>query len=199
MQEIFDNGNAFLPHLDAIRKLIADKSTTLNSSLVIAIDGRSCSGKSTLASLLLKEGLVSAIVHTDDFYLPLSLRTKEGMAHYYGHMDLSRLEMEALIPHSLEQEAKFRPFSCKRQAYLEAVSIPRATPIALEGSYSLFPSLRKYSHLRILLDTDSQKERLLAREGAEGLMRFEKMWLPREEEYLATTHPENIADLIIKT
>ena len=199
MQEKFDNGSAFLRHIYEIRRLVLEKTATLDSPLLIAIDGRSSSGKSTLSSLLFREGLAGAILHTDDFYLPLSLRTSERMAHYCGHMDLSRLEREALIPHALGQEIKYRPFSCKRQAFLETLVIPRATPIVLEGSYSLFPSLRKYSHIRILLDTDCQSERLLAREGEEGLLRFEKMWLPREEEYLAATHPEQIADIIIKT
>ena len=43
---------------------------------IIAIDGRCAAGKTTLAARLAKE-LGGDVIHMDDFFLPLELRTEE--------------------------------------------------------------------------------------------------------------------------
>ena len=166
------------------------------SPIIIAIDGRSASGKSTLAGLL-SSSLSAPVIHTDDFYLPLAQRTEQIMSQYFGHMDLERLRKEVLIPLFTGEPFSYRPFSCKSQMLLEEVHIPASSVVIIEGTYSLFPSLLPFYDIKIFLDTKSQRKRLLAREGEDGFKRFSDLWIPREEEYFSSTHPEKICDLVI--
>ena len=63
----------------------------------IAIDGDCCSGKTTLAEKLSKK-YGCDVVHTDDFFLPFSLRTKERYAEPGGNIHYERFILEVL-PH----------------------------------------------------------------------------------------------------
>lgn len=183
-------------YVDRVRGIVNSKEEQ-NRPFIIAIDGRCASGKTTLASLL-GSALSCPVVHTDDFYLPLLVRSKEIMQNYYGHMDLERLRTEVLVPLSLGEAVCYSPFSCKSQSYLEKIHISSPHVIIIEGTYSLFPTLSPYYDLRIFLDTTHQKERLLIREGEDGYKRFAKMWIPREEEYFLKENPKELSDLVIE-
>ena len=50
-----------------------------NGISVIALDGRAAAGKSTLAAAL-AETLQAAVIHMDDFFLPLALRAPQRLA-----------------------------------------------------------------------------------------------------------------------
>ena len=165
--------------------------------IIIAIDGRSASGKTSFADML-SNRLSCPVIHTDDFYLPLVLRTEQIMQSCFGHMDLERLRTEVLLPLSQGRTASYRPFSCKSQTFLEEIRITPPRVAIIEGTYSLFPTLTPYYDIKIFLDTKSQRERLLAREGEEGLLRFSRLWIPREEEYISTVHPEGLCDFVIE-
>ena len=165
--------------------------------IIIAIDGRSASGKTSFASLLCSS-LSCPVIHTDDFYLPLALRTEEIMRNYFGHMDLERLKNEVLLPLTKGESVVYRPFSCKSQTFPSETVIPPPRVVIIEGTYSLFPTLCPFYDVRIFLDTKKQRERLLAREGEEGLLRFSRLWIPREEEYFSTVKPEGICDFVIE-
>ena len=68
--EHFNNYAPFLPLFAKIDKMLSHKN------VVIAIEGGSASGKTTLGSLL--EALYDCtVLHMDDFFLPPSLRKKE--------------------------------------------------------------------------------------------------------------------------
>ena len=56
---------------------------------ILAIDGRAAAGKTTLANLL-QEYFDGAVIHMDDFFLPLELRTKERYATPGGNVHYER-------------------------------------------------------------------------------------------------------------
>ena len=70
---------------------------SLARPLLLAIDGRCGSGKTTLAAAL-QERLHCGVFHMDDFYLPFEARTPERLAQPGGHMDFDRFEKEVLRP-----------------------------------------------------------------------------------------------------
>ncbi|MCL1877401.1 MAG: hypothetical protein FWF80_00945, partial [Defluviitaleaceae bacterium] len=76
--------------LSAILRLAAD-------ARVIAIDGRSASGKTTLASELAAQTGAS-VIHMDDFFLPQDLRTEERLNTPGGNVHHERFASEVL-PH----------------------------------------------------------------------------------------------------
>ena len=159
---------------------------------IIAIDGRCGSGKTGLGAYLL-EHLHCNIIHMDDFYLPLEDRQENWKAIPGGNMDFGRLILEVLEPLGRGDAVTVRPYDCGKKDYGPEQVLEKKPLTILEGSYSLFPTLRKYYDKMIFLTCgkEIQKKRLLSREGEKYAM-FEKIWIPMEENYLAfcPTPPE---------
>ena len=88
--------------------------------LLIAIDGRCGSGKTTLAQRLQQE-LGGRVFHMDDFFLRPVQRTAERLAHPGENVDHERFLAEVLAPARQGLPVTFRPYLCRRQALGDAV------------------------------------------------------------------------------
>ncbi len=153
--------------------------------LIIAIDGRCASGKTTLAARL-KEALNCAVFHMDDFFPRPEQRTPQRLSAPGGNVDWERFLDEVILPlRSGKREIRFRPFDCDRWELGPEV-IEMATPIVVvEGSYSCHPKLREYYDLRVFLSVSQQEQlrRIALRNGDDGLRQFVERWIPMEELY----------------
>lgn len=160
---------------------------------IIAIDGRCAAGKTTLARVL-SQRLECPVFHMDDFFLPAERRRSEVA----GNIDFERLEREVLIPFSSGKAVCYRPFDCRAQTLGEGMKVSAGRAAILEGSYSTHPRICSYSYLKIFMsiDPDTQKERILAREGEAALERFEHIWIPAEERYFAAFDIEKHCDIV---
>ena len=84
--------------------------------LVLALDGRCGSGKTTLANTLARQFPASITLHTDDFYLPPAQRIRGWEKTPCANMDLDRLRDEALRPAYEGQPVQYRAYSCREAA-----------------------------------------------------------------------------------
>ena len=66
--------------------------------VLIALDGRCGSGKTTLAGQLAEQFPASIVFHTDDYYLPPDQRIPDWEKTPCANMDLARLREELLRP-----------------------------------------------------------------------------------------------------
>ena len=83
--------------------LLVEKLSTLLSAhpdhpVLVALDGRCGSGKTTLAAQLARQFPQSITVHTDDFYLPPASRVANWEQIPCANMDLARLRAQVLTP-----------------------------------------------------------------------------------------------------
>ena len=164
---------------------------------LIAIDGRCGSGKSTLAQKL-AQMYSGAVIHMDDFYLPLERRKSDWMECVGGNMDFDRLCRQVLQPLRSGDEVRYRPYVCKTGSYAGEIVLQPGMFVVLEGSYSHHPALETEFDLKIFLTcgAEVQEQRLRIREG-ERFQRFREIWIPLEERYFALyTIPER-ADLVL--
>ena len=166
--------------------------------LVLALDGRCGSGKTTLANTLARQFPASITLHTDDFYLPPAQRIRGWEKTPCANMDLDRLRDEALRPAYEGQLVQYRAYSCREGAYLPARELAAQPLVILEGSYSHHPLLTGCETLRVFLTCakEEQTRRLQAREGAR-YPAFAQRWIPLEEGYFAKYSIEESADLIL--
>ena len=136
--------------------------------LVLALDGRCGSGKTTLANALAAQLPGCTLLRTDDFYLPPARRSPDWAHTPCANMDLTRLRDEALRPAYAGQPVAYRAYSCREGAYLPPAQLPAQPLVILEGSYSHHPLLRPYETLRVFVTCTKaeQTRRLQAREGA---------------------------------
>lgn len=170
--------------------------------LLIAIDGRCASGKSTLGLALkqeleLRTGAKANLFHMDDFYLRPEQRTEARYLEPGGNVGRERFSAEVLRPLKSSDAFSYRPFDCRTMALSAPVAVPPALFAVIEGSYSLHPDLAGFYDLRVFLSVSpsEQRRRLLLREGESRLRMFEERWIPLEESYFAALRPEKNCDL----
>ena len=166
--------------------------------LVLALDGRCGSGKTTLANALARQFPASVVLRTDDFYLPPTQRAHGWEQTPCANMDLARLRDEALRPAYAGQPVQYRAYSCREGAYQPAQELPTQPLVILEGSYSHHPLLTGYETLRVFVtcSKDEQVRRLQEREG-ERYANFAARWIPLEEGYFAKYQIAENADFVV--
>lgn len=165
---------------------------------VIAIDGRAASGKSTMAQHL-ADILSADIVHMDDFFLPLDLRTKERFEMPGGNIHYERF-IEEVLPFVAQPKAfSYRRFDCGRLHY-HGEKVIQSNPVRIvEGSYSLHPLFGDYADITVFSTAapELQLQRICKRNGSEMAKIFETKWIPLEECYFETYNIAKKADLCL--
>lgn len=190
-------------------KIISNKIISASTPLIVAIDGRCASGKTTLAKEIKniigqsentgsKSCLI--VIHMDDFFLRPEQRTHDRLQIPGENIDHERFLNEVLIPLKEKQSFFYRPFSCRTQSFDEPVFVQGGQSVLIEGSYSCHPNLRGYYDMRIFLSTDkkTQTERITARNGAASEMFFNK-WIPLEELYFSSCHVSECCEISVET
>lgn len=171
--------------------------------VLAAIDGMAASGKTTLSAALHDAVAQSAVVHMDDFTLPFDRRFPGYFDALLSNADTQRFDREVLSPFLSGQGAAYRPFICHPQAcFGETVQIPQDTRLLIvEGAYCLHPSLAPRCDLRVLslIDPALQRERILRRNGAAQLERFESLWIPMENRHIESHRLHSVCDFVIRS
>ncbi len=162
-----------------------------NRKLLLVIDGKCGSGKTTLSERL-GECYGCNVFHIDDFYLPIIMQTPEIMKEPGGNINYDRFIAEIMEPLTEDRELVYRPFLCMEQEYAPGVSLKKTAVNVIEGTYSCHPRLRKiyasmmdWEVITLFLDIDdkNQRDRVRGRVGEQRFKLFEDKWIPREREY----------------
>ena len=169
-------------------------------TVLVALDGRCGSGKTTLAAQLAERFPQSITLHTDDFYLPPPQRVTGWERIPCANMHLERLRAEAVAPARAGRAVCYKAYSCREGAYLPPRVLGPAPLVIVEGSYSHHPLLRPYETLRVFVACTKaeQTRRLQAREGAR-YADFAARWVPLEEGYFAQYSIAESADFVVET
>ena len=173
--------NEYIPLLPFLAGL--EKRLT-GDRLVVAIDGNSASGKTTLCTLL--EKLYDCTVfHMDDFFLQAHQRTPERMTEVGGNLDRERFISEVLQPLQQGTKVTYRKFNCSTMSLGEFETVFPKRLVILEGVYSMHPAFSKYIDYSLFLDLAPklQRERILRRNSHELADKFFNLWIPMEDRY----------------
>lgn len=156
--------------------------------VILAIDGRCGSGKTTLAGMIAHR-YKAEVIHMDDFFLRKEQRTPERLAEPGGNVDRERFRQEVILPIREGQDRfEYQRYDCSRQELGETVHIVTSPLIVIEGAYSCHPYFGDIYDIRVFMDVDpaEQQKRILTRNGPEMLPRFISEWIPKEELYFKT-------------
>lgn len=181
--------------IDEIKGLLKEKERVL-----IAIEGRCGSGKTTLAKLL-QEKLFCDVIHLDDFFLRPEQRTPERLNTPGANVDYERFLSEVMIPLKNNQPFSYRPFICRSKTFGENIEVKPGKIMIVEGVYSCHPELKDYFDLHIFLDVspEEQMRRITERNGEEGARAFREMWIPLEEKYFSEYNVKENCELKYNT
>lgn len=168
-------------------------------TVIVAIDGNSGSGKSSLAKEL--ESIYdSNVFHMDHFFLRPEQRTPERMKEVGGNVDYERFKEEVLDNIRKNIEFKYQIYDCKVGRLTDYIKVSPKKLNIIEGVYSMHPSLREEYDLKIFMSIDAelQKQRILQRSGEYMLKRFLQEWIPLENLYFSEMRIAEICDIVLK-
>lgn len=182
--------------------------------LVIAIDGMAAAGKTTAALNLQQKiaderGFITLeeikekikIIHMDDFFLPKELRTEARLNEAGGNVHYERFMEEVVVNLQKNCVFEYRIFDCHDMDYVRVEKIDElAEVIIVEGAYSMHPYFGMYYDKSIFYETDvnTQKERILKRNGAKQWEMFCSRWIPMEMRYFREFSIKEKCDSIVK-
>ena len=151
--------------------------------VIVAIDGKCTSGKTTLASQL-AEIYDCNVFHMDDFFLRPEQRTPERFAEVGGNVDYERFHEEVLLPLKSGKAFSYRPFDCSTFTLSAPVTVAPKKLNIIEGTYSHHPYFGNPYDFKIMLtvDEETQRKRILER-PAFLHKRFFEEWIPMENRY----------------
>ena len=169
-------------NLESVIKQI-DDLLTQKDTVIVAIDGKCTSGKTTLASKL-AELYDCNVFHMDDFFLRPEQRTPERFAEVGGNVDYERFQEEVLLPLKSSKTFSYRPFDCSTFTLSDPVIVTPKRLNIIEGTYSHHPYFGNPYDLKILLTIDEEAQRRRILDRPEFLhKRFFQEWIPMENRY----------------
>jgi len=190
------------PVIDTLRRHLEHMLEAHGAPLVVAIDGRSGVGKSTIASQLATV-LPATVIPTDDFFAA-ELTSADWDARSPSErardaIDWRRLRRLALEPLRAGQPAIWHPFDFaggerSNGSYAissEAVRRDPAPVIILDGAYSSRPELASLVDCAILVEApaDTRRERLAVREASDFLDAWHRRWDAAEDYFFTQVRP----------
>ena len=183
----------FDPLFSKIDDLLLSKSNP-----IIAIEGNAAAGKSALAEQI-AEVYDCSVIHIDDFFLPANKRTGERSTEVGGNVDYERFTEEVISRMLSDKEYEYRIFDCRIMDFSGSSKINPLKMTVVEGAYSMHPIFGDIYDLKVFLTAnhETQKARILKRNGVEALERFISLWIPKENEYFSKFRIPEKCDLII--
>ncbi len=163
----------------AIERCLREKGT-----VNVAIDGNCGAGKTRL-SRVLSDLWDCNVFHTDDFFLPLSMRTPERLSEVGGNMERERFREEICEQVKTGKPFSYRPFNCSDMTLGDPVQVTPKQVNIFEGAYCMHPELRDYYDVTVFLGLNpaAQEARILERNGSFMLRKFLDEWIPKENAY----------------
>jgi uridine kinase len=183
-----------------VQKLLADS----NRPVLVALDGRSGVGKSTIAAELAEQFDCVHIV-SDNFWVggsdeEWSQRTPKQKAELA--IDWRRMRTEALLPLLAGGRAAWRSFDWQagKGLAVESITAGPTKLILLDGAYSTRSELLDIIDLAVLItvsDDTERRARLINREGADYMATWHRDWDAAEDYYYTCIRPRSAFDLVI--
>lgn len=179
---------------------------------IVAIDGLSGAGKTTLVNQLRGASPNEVILHIDDFIVERHRRYETGqpeaMEYYALQWDVDLLVQTLFKPLRQGQTTLTLPFyeRDRDEIVMGTVEIAPNALVLIEGIFLLRDEWQTYFDHIIYLDCprDIRYERVLQRDTYIGDMaarldKYERRYWPGEAHYLKTVNPKTKADHIVQS
>lgn len=187
--------NDYVPFLPLFARLDRQLS---EGRVILAIEGGSASGKTTLAALL-EEIYDCTVFHMDDFFLRPEQRTPERLLEVGGNVDRERFLKEVLLPLRRGETVLYRPYDCATGTVASPTPVTPKNLVVVEGAYSMHPELAAYYDLSVFLhiSPECQRTRIEKRNSPAMAERFFREWIPLEARYFDATNARARCALVI--
>ena len=164
-------------------------TTDAGGTVVVAVDGRSGSGKTLLATAV-AHLLACPAVHLDDVY-PGWDGLEAGIALLTEHV---------LSPLARGEPATYRRWDWMRSRPGRPVTVDARPLLVVEGCGALVPPAAEYAAVRVWLEAPDEvrRERALSRDGETYAPHWDR-WAAQEDAVYAGARPRDTAHLVLRT
>lgn len=185
---------------DAFSVILREVQMYKKVPMVLAIDGRCASGKTTLTARL-KEELDCNVIHMDHFFLQPRQRTEARLKEPGGNVDYERFLEEVVHPFLEGKPFSYRVFDCKSMTFVSEIPVDPGRLTVVEGAYCCHPALWDFYDFRVFLTVDAEEQlrRIRCRNGEKALTTFRDLWIPLEEQYFKEYDIEKRCDYVFTT
>ena len=185
--------------------------TKVRRPIVVALDGGSGAGKTTIAEILMRLTEI-ALVPLDDFYQTVIPESewphKTVEERLNGVFDWSRVRSESLEPLRAGRAGRWHAFDFMRglgkagtySFKKEVTEVAPAPTILVEGAYSASPPLRDLIDLAVLVEVQNKVRHLRAvarGDDAALLAEWHQIWDEVETYYFEHVCPPGSFDLVV--
>lgn len=178
-------GSALDPALvDGLAAAAAGAAAATGRRLVVLVDGRSGTGKTTLGDALATR-LGAVVVHLDDVY---------------PGWDGLRAASDAVVSDLLGTPSGYRRWDWERSEAAGWVAIEPDAPLVVEGCGALSRASAPLAALRVWLEADDEvrRDRAIGRDGEVFAREWER-WAAQERAFIAAEAPAELADVLVRT
>lgn len=179
---------------------VLEKMAEHPGGCVVAIDGMSNSGKSTLGSLL-AEITEGGLIRMDDLLSPASRGQVLSKGWPGGNVNYAMFRRD-ILPNLSSEKAFSYPYFANHSLVINRKRRVRRSPWRIvEGSYSQHVVFGDYADVRVFMRTDkaTQRSRVVARDGVRLAPSYFRIWIPQEDEYFEYFKLWEKADVLIET
>lgn len=182
--------------------------------LVVAVDGRSGSGKSTIVNLTASRLPAAAVIDGDEFYAGGSAATWDSLTaeeKVAGGIDWRR-QRQVLEALTTTRSARWRAFDWDHDDWdsdtaplvgdhrmVQVAADAQPTVVILDGAYSARPELSDLLDVRVLVQAPGpvRRSRIRQRDGADYEADWTARWAEAEELYFGAVVPSSEFDLVL--
>lgn len=164
--------------------------------VLVGIDGAGGSGKSTLAAAIAERlGSDAVVIPMDDFIV----RDRMLDDSWEGGWDRDRLVQQVITPLRHGEPVLYQRLEWSSNTLSEAIPVPAASVVLVEGITALHPALAPHWQLAIWVETDATiaLERGRARDAGNENAQHWELWSNNDARYRAEHAPHLRADLIV--
>ena len=162
----------------------AGAAAATGGRLVVLVDGRSGTGKTTLGDAL-GARIGARVVHLDDVY---------------PGWDGLRAAADAVVSDVLGAPSGYRRWDWAASAPAEWVPVDPDVPLVVEGCGALSRASAPLATLRVWLEADDavRRDRAIGRDGEVFAREWER-WAAQEAAFIAEEDPAALADVVVRT
>jgi uridine kinase len=176
-------------HVAAVVAIASRAQPARGTTVVVAIDGRSGSGK-TLLGTAVADRLDCPVLHLDELYPGW-----DGLA-----AGVALATSEVLEPLARGERAAYRRWDWMRSRPGRTLAVGPTAMLVLEGCGALVPPADAFAAVRVWVEASTavRRARALSRDGETYAPHWER-WAAQEDAVYSTARPRARADLVLRT